>query len=571
MFLLSLIAIHLATPDLIASEPTDGSSPLKLTKNILAQGMQLIPRRLISINLPKINIQIGGDPSLQRKQLEALKTKLELDKQRNDLSKEQIGVLRDLVGVQIRSITYTENKDAALLRKLKYDLPAGKLVVVVADFSCGNSDEGREIADEIGHQLKELTKLGIDIHVLVGEIKPGVVIRSEHMAEDIGTVFPPNTNYVVIWGSMSPRTVGKYRPHITCVQRTGAKGGVSVSLGLELESKELPLSTDAPDYQRECYRRLIGVTCAAIPLSYAAHEINRERTPQLDKLYAFLGEGTKEVKELKKELEPLTRWTRARRPFLIRLSKITQQTPYPKTILNEKDDSLMVLLTDPDCQPHRFPSKESGKEEIVYIDVTETTNRQFARFLNDKGNDDHGGRKYIDLELEKTMRDLEYDEEKKIYVVRKKYWTEAPVIAVSWYGARAYCGWAGKSLPRKEEWLFAAAPGSGGEYPWGAAFDKSACNSGFVAGDKFNRPSGEFMKDRSRIGCFDMAGNVAEWCENYANEPQGKRVVCGGSFKDKDPNVFKITSVRGVTQESHKSWIGFRGVIRISVDKSPNR
>ena len=54
-----------------------------------------------------------------------------------------------------------------------------------------------------------------------------------------------------------------------------------------------------------------------------------------------------------------------------------------------------------------------------------------------------------------------------VYKVKEGF-ARHPVIEVSWYGAMAYCQWAGKRLPTQEEWQFACEGVEGLKYPWGA-------------------------------------------------------------------------------------------------------
>ncbi|HEV3261401.1 MAG TPA: SUMF1/EgtB/PvdO family nonheme iron enzyme, partial [Gemmataceae bacterium] len=464
------------------------------------------------------------------------------------------------------------------MRKLNYAIPADKLVVVLADFSSGNPDEGREIADEIAHQLSFLKEsAGIDVHVLAGEIKPGVVIRSEEMAQDVGRHFPAGTDYVVIWGTMSPRTVGKYRPHLTCVHKAGPDRGVASTVGVNLDAQDLPLPVDPAAYQRACYERLIGVTCAAVPQCYAAHLISQELTPDLRESYKLFEDATPGVKEqvqkLKDRLAALTLWPAAlaahKLTFLHGLSAISSKYPYPLMILDDIDGSLLLLITDEQGRAKKF-TQSDGHEAIVYIDMLETTNRQFIKFLNSKGEDKtEGGVKWI--RLEEDFRDIEEAATGKFSVAYPDRARDAAVFNVSWFGARAYCDWAGKVLPTLEEWQAAAKPNDGTLYPWGDTFNGLFCNSGLVDDQdkRFCKRGGIFETDRSRIGCFDMAGNLAEWCFEYHNEKMAERKVCGGSYLDKGKDEFSIQSVRGHPQTSPERWIGFRGVIRIPIKKQP--
>lgn len=144
-----------------------------------------------------------------------------------------------------------------------------------------------------------------------------------------------------------------------------------------------------------------------------------------------------------------------------------------------------------------------------------------------------------------------------------KYWNDPeygkadyPVVGVSYYEAEAYATWAGKRLPFEQEWEKAARGEDGREYPWGDEFDKARCNSS-EAGIGHTTPVTQYPNGGSPFGCYDMAGNVLEWCADWYEKNGGFRVAKGGSWIG--PPSFLRASFRGGFSADHRgSNLGFR-------------
>ncbi len=159
---------------------------------------------------------------------------------------------------------------------------------------------------------------------------------------------------------------------------------------------------------------------------------------------------------------------------------------------------------------------------------------------------------------------------------RKNNGANVPVVGVSWYEASAYAKWlseeSGQSyrLPTETEWERAARGTGGRAYPWGNDFDKEKCNSGEL-GLMRTSPVGIFPTGKSPEGCFDMAGNVWEWCSDwysstyYKDSPSknpggppngGSRVLRGGSWFLDAVNC--RAACRGWFHPSYRGFVGVR-------------
>jgi len=127
---------------------------------------------------------------------------------------------------------------------------------------------------------------------------------------------------------------------------------------------------------------------------------------------------------------------------------------------------------------------------------------------------------------------------------------DQPVVFVNQDDARTYCQWAGKRLPKEEEWLMAAQGTGSRTYPWGN--QSPDCDLANYSKCKVGRtlPVGSKPAGASPYGALDMAGNVYEWVEE-------KVTPRGGSWYN-SPKFLKITDHDGYVPGNRFSTGGFR-------------
>ncbi len=133
-----------------------------------------------------------------------------------------------------------------------------------------------------------------------------------------------------------------------------------------------------------------------------------------------------------------------------------------------------------------------------------------------------------------------------------------PAAHVSPDDALAYCGWLGRKirarvrLPTEDEWEFAARGGiRGAPFPWG--WDAPDGRANF--GGRSAKSVGSFRANP--FGLFDVAGNVAEWCQPAS--PTAATVIArGGSFADRDPGRINVFSRAEFSRTYRDADVGFR-------------
>ncbi len=201
------------------------------------------------------------------------------------------------------------------------------------------------------------------------------------------------------------------------------------------------------------------------------------------------------------------------------------------------------------------------------ISKTEITNLQYCKFLNEKGNQSEGSTTWLDL----------FDTDCQIIKNRGKFQPKAgkenyPVVEVTWYGAKAYCEWAGGRLPTEAEWQFACKSQNDYKYSGSYTIDEVAWYK-----KNSNGVNKVAQKKSNSFGLYDMSGNVGEWVQdewhdNYKNAPTDgsawenenkvSRVFCGGSFNSNARDC-RVSARVGKQSNYGYDDIGFRIVVSL--------
>jgi serine/threonine-protein kinase len=235
------------------------------------------------------------------------------------------------------------------------------------------------------------------------------------------------------------------------------------------------------------------------------------------------------------------------------------------TQISERDGMVQVFVPagpftmgstteDQNALAFERPQREVTVDDY-WIDQTEITNAQYALCVA-------AGRCRAPISARSATR-LDY--------ATNPDYQNYPVIYVGWSDARNYCEWAGRRLLSEAEWEKAARGTDARIFPWGNTQpNQTRANFNNLRAD--TTAVGSYPESASPAGALDMAGNVAEWVNDWylgayyrtapLLNPLGPdtgtaRVVRGGGWSSDLRNI-RTANRYNYGPTGRENFIGFR-------------
>ncbi len=238
----------------------------------------------------------------------------------------------------------------------------------------------------------------------------------------------------------------------------------------------------------------------------------------------------------------------------------------------EKVPENMVLVLGGDYQLRSSSAPTNARIHLgdYFMDRFEVSNKHYKEFVNAGG---YVQKKFWKYPFINEGKNLSWEEGMKHFTDRTglagpRDWVNQeypegranhPVTGITWYEASAYAEFVGKSLPNIFQWEKAARAGAlthfvGQVMPWGllSAKGMSEYRGNFEGRDTAPVDSYEF--GISPYGCYNMAGNVKEWC---LNEMSSGFVTTGGSWEEPEYMFYYFGALPGFYSSRA---VGFRCV-----------
>lgn len=319
---------------------------------------------------------------------------------------------------------------------------------------------------------------------------------------------------------------------------------------------------------------------------------------------------------------------------------------WPRFIVSNRDNMVMVYVDGGEFDMGEGDSRRRVYVDPFYVDVHEVTNSQFDRFRKDRRVGTNCRRTWNRPWMESNAFHTypseyypfrKWDKQKLYPEIAHQYhlwrgqnpddidfyldyWepghnNDDPVRNVSWWESWLYSQWSKKSLPTEAQWELAArGKRDDRSFPWGQNTGGAGklCNTstqGINDGHQYVASVMEYAGGVSPYGCYNMAGNVWEWCldnydpniatrsrqfpwvDPYPYEPHeypggqmdvdasvevnpvgplhgDRRAMRGGSYT-KGLDRCQVTSRRGARPDVHQMDVGFRCVLSLPATPAP--